>query len=227
MKFKLHYNTVPPQVLKMLVPLMQAKELEDFRLVGGTALSLQIGHRISVDIDMFTDSAYNTIDFERIDSFLRNTWSYVETSRLKPIGMGKSYFIGSNSADCIKLDLFYTDKFIDDVKIVDGIRLATVDEIIAMKVDIIQRGGRKKDFWDIHELLDDYPMPKLLELHEKRYPFNHDRSLLLMKFKDFSGADIDFNPICLRGKHWELIKLDIIDFVDNAFLHNNQGMQSN
>jgi hypothetical protein len=44
MKFKLHYNTVLPQVLKMLVPLMQAKELEDFRLVGGTALSLQIGH---------------------------------------------------------------------------------------------------------------------------------------------------------------------------------------
>jgi hypothetical protein len=173
---------------------------------------------------MFTDSGYNTIDFEKIDSFLRKSWSYVETRLLKPVGMGKSYFIGYDSANCIKLDLFYTDKFIDDVKIVDGIRLATIDEIVAMKVDIIQRGGRKKDFWDIHELLDDYPMPKLLELHEKRYPFNHDRSLLLMKFKDFSGADIDFNPICLQGKHWELIKLDIIDFVDNAILQDNQSM---
>lgn len=53
---KLHYDTVKPVLHMALTKLMQLPELESFRLVGGTALSLQKGHRLSVDIDMFTDS---------------------------------------------------------------------------------------------------------------------------------------------------------------------------
>ena len=51
---------------------MGASIFEPFRLVGGTSLSLQIGHRMSVDIDLFTDAAYGTIDFEKIETFLTN-----------------------------------------------------------------------------------------------------------------------------------------------------------
>ena len=89
--------------------------------------------------------------------------------------------------------------------------MATVEDIIAMKVDVIQRGGRKKDFWDLHELLDSYPLEKMLELHEERYPYDHNEALILNKFTDFAGADEDFEPICLRGKHWEIVKLDIME----------------
>jgi len=53
----------------------------------------------------------------------------------------------------------------------------------------------------------------MLPLHEKRYPYTHDRKLLIAKFTDFTEADDDFEPDCLRGKYWEFIKLDIIDFV--------------
>jgi len=91
--------------------------------------------------------------------------------------------------------------------------MATVEEIIAMKLEVISRMGRKKDFWDIHELKDNYTIAAMFAFHEKRYPYTHDRAVLLQNFTDFSEADDDFEPDCLRGKHWELIKLDLTEFV--------------
>ena len=87
-----------------------------------------------------------------------------------------------------------------------------------MKIDVICRGGRKKDFWDVHELMDNYSLARMLDLHEKRYPYNHDRIHLINKFTDFTQADNDFDPVCLRGKYWEIIKLDLIEFAKSAKL---------
>src|ERR1035437_2451116 len=205
MRNKLHFNTTSKQLLTILKTLMAAKEFNAFRLVGGTALSLYRGHRESVDIDLFSDAPYDSIDFGAIDSFLRKTYTYVDTNEYKVVGMGKSYYIGETKDNCVKLDLFYTDEFIQEIQLIDGIRLATVEEIIAMKINVISRGGRKKDFWDIHELKDDYTMEKMLILHEKRYPYDHDQTHIRKSFSDFKSADEDFEPVCLKSKHWEII----------------------
>ena len=212
----LHYNTITALLHSILANLMSADVLKDFRLVGGTALSLHRGHRMSVDIDLFTDAEYESIDFDAIDTFLRSNYSYVDTNNYDVIGMGKCYFIGDNQMNCIKLDLFYTDKFIDKTIVIDGLRLASIEEIIAMKMDVILRTGRKKDFWDIHELKDNYSISEMITLHEKRYPYTHDREILKQKFKDFEDADGDFEPDCLRGKYWGFIKLDLIDFINEV-----------
>jgi hypothetical protein len=124
MKSKLFYNTVAPLLLSVLKKLMISKEFDSFRLVGGTALSLYKGHRESVDIDLFTDAEYGSIDFDAIDIVLRSTYSYVDTNNIQPIGMGKSYFIGTNKNNCIKLDVYYTDSFIEDIQVIDGIRFS-------------------------------------------------------------------------------------------------------
>lgn len=210
----LHYNTITPLLHSILADLMLADVFKDFRLVGGTALSLHRGHRMSVDIDLFTDAEYGSVDFDAIDTYLRSNYSYVDTNNYDVIGMGKCYFIGDSQLKCIKLDLFYTDKFIDEIILIDGLRLASIEEIIAMKMDVILRTGRKKDFWDIHELKDNYSISEMIALHEKRYPYTHDREILKQKFKDFDDADGDFEPDCLRGKYWEFIKLDLIDFLE-------------
>ena len=209
---KLYTHVVSPQLLSILKTLMASHAFDAFRLVGGTALSLYRGHRISVDIDLFTDAHYGSIDFEAIDSFLRVTYPYVDTSNYSVVGMGKPYYIGEDKNNCIKLDLFYTDDFIQDIQWIEGIRLATLEEIIAMKMDVISRGGRKKDFWDIHELMHDYSIKEMLFLHEKRYPYAHDQEVIKANLSRFTSADEDFDPICLRNKHWQVIKLDIIDF---------------
>ncbi len=115
----------------------------------------------------------------------------------------------------IKLDVFYTDPFIQPSLVKDGIRIASTEEIIAMKIDVVQRGGRKKDFWDLHELLPQHNLHSMLSLHQQRYPYIHDKELILKNLTNFEFADDDFDPICLRGKYWEFIKEDIIEIVES------------
>lgn len=207
---QLHWNTVKPLLKDTLTKLMQSDIFQPFRLVGGTSLSLQLGHRISDGIDLFTDEAYDSIDFAEIDKFLRNTFPYVSDLAQGPVGMGVSYLVGNGENQTVKLDLFYTDNFIQPSLQMDLYRLATVEEIIAMKIDIVQRKARKKDFWDIHELLGTHTPAQMISLHAQRYPYNHEEDLIRTNFTDFSRADEDFDPICLRGKYWELIKLDMV-----------------
>lgn len=195
MPHKLFYGTVSPLLKSILEKLMKENIFEAFRLVGGTALSLKLGHRESEDIDLFTEVEYGSVDFDKIEKYLESQFSYLDTFDSGAIGFGKSYFIGKSADQCIKLDLCYTDAFIRPI----------------LKIDVIGRGGRKKDFWDLHELLSDYSIDQMLQLHMERYPYTHNENEILSNFKKFEGADADFDPVCLRGKFWELIKLDILD----------------
>jgi len=192
---------------------MKADVFSTFRLVGGTALSLHLGHRESVDIDLFSDVPYGSLDFESIDNYLKDTFSYVDhLSNIAP-AMGKSYTIGNDKNNSVKLDVFYSDPFVRELIEEDEIRLASIEEIIAMKIDVIQRGGRKKDFWDLHELLDKYSISQMVALHEERYPFSHDEKTILMNLINFENADNDFDPVCLKGKYWEFIKADFEEVI--------------
>jgi hypothetical protein len=207
---RLHWNTVKPILKEVLTKLMQEKLFDPFRLVGGTSLSLQLGHRMSDDIDLFTDEPYGFLDFTAMDKFLRKTFKYVSDLAPGPVGIGVSYLVGHSKDESVKLDLFYTDTFIQPALKVGPYRLATVEEIIAMKLDIVQRKARKKDFWDMDELIEKYSIGQMIALHKQRYPHSHDEKLIRENFVDFERADEDFTPICLKGKHWELIKLDFV-----------------
>lgn len=209
----MYYNTVTPALKEVLEKLMQAPIFDPFRLVGGTSLSLQLGHRESVDIDLFTDEQYASINFEQIDSYLKSNFGNVKSTEGILTGMGKSYHVELNE-EVVKLDVFYSnEKFIQPVLLKNGIRLATMEEIIAMKLDVVAGGGRKKDFWDLHELTAKYSLQDMLTLHKERNPYNHDEELITHNFSQFEKADQDYDPVCLRGKYWELIKLDLMDFV--------------
>ena len=194
-----------------LDPLDAEKLFDPFRLVGGTSLSLQLGHRMSGDIDLFTDEPYGSINFTAIDKFLRKTFKYVSDLAPGPAGMGVSYLVGRSMDESVKLDLFYTDTFIKQVLKIGPYRFATVEEIIAMKIDIVQRKARKKDFWDLDELIGKYSIDQMIAMHRQRYPDGHDEKIIRENFVDFGRADEDFTPICLKGKHWELIKLDFVE----------------
>ena len=63
---KLFYETVSPLLKSILELLMKEDIFKVFRLVGGTALSLQLGHRKSVDIDLFTEAEYGSVDFDPV-----------------------------------------------------------------------------------------------------------------------------------------------------------------
>ncbi|PAM95739.1 hypothetical protein B4N84_06490 [Flavobacterium sp. IR1] len=211
----MRWETVNDLLKKSLQQLMQTPEFDKFRLVGGTALSLQIGHRMSIDIDLFTDEEYGSINFDIIQNYLENNFTYVDPGFGGIVGMGKSYLVGVDRDNTVKLDVYYSnDKFIYPAVIIDGIRMASVEEIIAMKVDVVLRGGRKKDFWDLHELMPKYSISEMINLHKQRSEYTHDEETILINFTDFTAADEDFDPLCLRGKYWEFIKEDFQSAID-------------
>src|SRR4051812_1702164 len=110
----LHWNTVTALLESGLRQFMEEPLFDEFRLVGGTSLSLQIGHRMSIDIDLFTDANYGSIDFPKIDDYLRKSFPYVSPAKLPEIvGMGTSYILGLTKDESFKLDIYYTtDPFI-------------------------------------------------------------------------------------------------------------------
>lgn len=186
-----------------------------FRLIGGTNLSLRYGHRLSVDIDLFTDAEYRSLDFRSFEKFLRARFPYYDcTDTTSIVGFGRGYYIGKSSDDYIKLDLMYTDPFLEEAEIIDGIRMAGVKDIIAMKMNVITRGGRKKDFWDLHRLLQEYSLEEMFAIHARRHEWEHNPDELLEKFTDFSLADAFPDPVCLLHKEWDEIKLDLVDTAD-------------
>ncbi len=213
----LHLETVSELLWISLKKLMQLELLKDFRIVGGTSLSLQMGHRISVDIDLFTDLQYDTFNFNHLDDTISTMFKYVEIGNGGNNSMGQTYYVGDDPNNQLKLDFYYTDKFFFPMIVSENIRLASIEEIATMKLDVIGRNGRKKDFWDLHEIMNVYTLHELVKFYENKYPYNHSRQELIQGLTNFEKANNDFDPICLKGKHWELIQFDIEEQVRNEF----------
>lgn len=140
---KLYWNTISNELKDVLIVLMNEPIFHDFYLVGGTALSLQLGHRKSIDIDMFTDVPYDQFDLKEIDLFIKNNFPYVATSDFD-LTVGKAYYVGYEPNHLIKLDLFLTDPFVFEKIELDKIRMVILKEIAAMKLEVIKKMGRKK-----------------------------------------------------------------------------------
>ena len=208
---ELQYQTVKPILRSTLERLMGMEEFRPFRLVGGTSLSLRYGHRMSDDIDLFTDAEYGTLDFHKLQDILRKEFPYCQGDCGDIVGFGASYIVGNSKEDCVKLDLFYTDQFIRPMEVFGNIRMAAVEDIVAMKMDVVSRGGRKKDFWDLHMLRDYYSIDQMLSLYEERYPYGATREECTSGLTNFSVADTEPDPICLQDKVWQLIKLEFIE----------------
>ena len=214
MKHKeLQFKTVKPILRSTLEHLMTIEDFAPFRLVGGTSLSLRYGHRMSDDIDLFTDAEYGSLDFHKLQDILKKEFPYCSGDCGAVVSFGVSYLIGNSKEDCVKLDLFYTDPFIRPMELQGNIRIASIDDIVAMKMDVLPRGGRKKDFWDLHLLHNKYTIEHMLSLYEERYPYGATREECIKGLIDFTFADSDPDPICLQEKAWQLIKLDFTEWV--------------
>lgn len=216
MPVQLHYETVTPLLKEILQNLMSNPIFNPFVLVGGTSLSLRLGHRKSVDIDLFTNATYGSLDYLLFEEFFQKAYSYYDCAdKTGIVGMGRSYYVGNSVEDNIKVDLYYHDEIINEPEIIDGIQIASLDDVTSMKMEVISRGGRKKDFWDLHELLKIYSISEMLDLHQQRNEYTHDRKGIITNLSNFTTADENIDPVCLKGKEWALIKLDFVELIEN------------
>ena len=212
----LQTQTIAPATLQLLTRMMQDPELRSFRLVGGTALALQLGHRISVDLDLFTDTAF---DEQQLREYLEKNYGlqtdYISRSTIK----GE---IDGVQIDCIAHEYPWLQKPTEE----DGIRLASMPDICAMKLNAIAGNGtRIKDFIDIAWLSSHYTLNQMLDFYERKYNANVLMPLKAIIFFD----EIDFDePVHLingkkvNWKKYEKLLLEIEKHPDKLFPALNQ-----
>lgn len=186
--------------------IMKDKLFEDFFLVGGTALALQMGHRKSVDLDLFTKK---DINIEKLKKYLFDNYNFEMAYEGENTLKG---FIGDIQIDCIKYDY----KLLNDYIIEDNIRMLSKEDIIPMKiVAIIQDGKRMKDFIDIAFLLKEYSLNDMMELYEKKYGFDSSMSII-KAITYFENIDIGENVnMIVKDFSFEKVKKQLIDAVNN------------
>jgi len=196
----LHYNTITAETLELLKKLQAVPAFSKLRLVGGTALALQIGHRNSIDIDLFGKLSIDEIA-------LNETLSNIG----KLIQLKKSENINIYSLNNIKLDIVnYPYQWIGQPIKTDTLLLAGLKDIAAMKLAAITSRGTKKDFIDVFFLLNRFSLPEMLDFYEKKY---HDGSvfLVLKSLTYFEDADQDEAPKMYVEYDWEKTKSKIIN----------------
>jgi hypothetical protein len=200
----MYYNTVLPQTLDLLKKLMECPLLSNYRLVGGTSLSLQIGHRISIDLDLFGVRDY---DEEELLEYLRSL------GNLEIQHVSRESKINSFTIDGIKVDLVdYHYPWIDQEIVEDGIRHATTKDIAAMKVSAIGSRSTRKDFVDMFFLLKQYTLYEIIGFFSSKYSIFNDQHYF-NSLTYFDEADRDVMPTMLNNTTWEDVKAGIIKHV--------------
>ena len=204
----LQKQTVAPHTFSILKELMAISELNNFQLVGGTALSLQLGHRVSVDIDLFSNEPFEN---DNIISVLKKYFG----ERLAIFSKRENMLGVFSFIDDIKIDICkHPQKLIRAIIEEDGIRIWSLEDIAAAKVNAVSRRAVKKDFWDMDILLDKFSIYEITEFFQKKYDpmLAIAVSKMLTYYDDAEDSD---TPDCLLNKNWEQVKKSIYKKINN------------
>lgn len=201
----LQTQTVEPRTLELLRKLQSEPLMSSFNLVGGTALALRLGHRKSIDLDLFTNEDFDIVELREM---------LVEKYAMKVAferGQTLKGFIDGVMIDCIRFNYPH----IKEPDIADGVRLESIPDIIAMKLDTISHNGtRIKDFIDIATLSSQYSLNEMLKFYLAKYP--NANVLMPVKSLVYFG-DINFNEsvVMLNGAFdWERVARRLMDMTE-------------
>ncbi len=196
----LNYATILPKTKQLLVSICQNDVLREmgFALAGGTNLALRLGHRHSVDLDFFTDIPFDKTSLAQEISLL---WpNHIKANETK---QSFQYRI-----DGVKVEfLLHQYSLIEAIELHENIRLYSIYDVAAMKLNAMNNRGAKKDFWDIAELLKQYKLSELLTMFGRKYA-NTDKSSVLRSLVYFNDADAEPDPIDTKTD-WETVKNSI------------------
>lgn len=176
------HHIVSPDTFSLIQQLQALPELNGFYLVGGTALALQLGYRNSIDIDLFTQSDF---DSQQLSSFLKTHFNEVQIDY-----EGKRTCL--SRINKIKVDFItHPYPYIHPPITEEGITFLSKEDIAAMKLNAIANSGQRlKDFIDIYFLLEHFSIKDMLGFFEIKYPGTNP--LVALKAVSYFG-DIDEN----------------------------------
>ena len=189
----LRKESVTDALWNLLLDLQKSEVFKDYFLVGGTSLALQMGHRISVDIDLFTRKE---VDKDSVFAFFDKNYKGYETIRRR----GPIVQVLANN---IKVDLVeYDFDLIEDIKEEGGIRYLGKKDIAAMKLmAVANRGYEAKDFVDIYFLLKEIPLEDMFEYYKKKYN-QKDTTAIRMSLVYFDDVtQVKWDGVEYLGEH--------------------------
>lgn len=200
----LHYQTLDKPTLELLKQLMALSPFEKTCLCGGTSLALQIGHRKSIDIDLF-----GLVELEDL-TVSKTLATFGNVQIIKSTPNIHIYIINSTKVDIVN----YHYPWIGSIKTEDCIRLASKQDIAAMKLAAITGRGSKKDFIDLYFLLDKYTLEDMLEFYNQKY-IDGSIFMVIKSLVYFDDAEQDPDPYMLRPIQWQMVKSRITKEVEH------------
>lgn len=199
----LHFETIEPATLGLLRQLQELPILKECRLVGGTALALQIGHRKSVDLDFF-----GKVDAlpEELEEALRQVG---ELQVRKNSGNIHLFVLNGIHIDIVNFPFPWQKECV----IEDGLRLANIEDIAAMKITAIIGRGTKKDFIDIATLLDIFSLEQILAFYDAKYP-NSSYFMAMKSLSYFEDAENQPMPFMFNTLSWDMVKNKVLAAIE-------------
>jgi hypothetical protein len=197
----LQKEAIEPRTLQLLKALQADSMFAQFHLAGGTGLAFQLGHRLSVDLDLFSLTPFDSgFYLEYLEKNYQFALDYRAISTLK------------GSIGGVKVDFIaHSYNLLVPVLETDQIRIYSLADIAAMKVNAIAGNGtRSKDFVDMYFLLEVYSVNQILEFYQNKY---NDRNIFhaLKSLNYFDEVDLSDWPVFISKKNltWNIVKASI------------------
>jgi predicted nucleotidyltransferase component of viral defense system len=195
----LHLKAVPPGTLDLLRRLCAHPATDGFALVGGTSLALRFGHRMSVDLDFFRPEKF---DNKIVSAALAADFPSFQLTNDNSNGM--MAFIENVKADFVT----YRYPLLHPYETIEGVRMMSLPDVVAMKLGAISNRGAKKDFYDLYTLLNELGLDEILRCYALKFP-NHDPMIPLRSMIYFEDAEDTETPKTLIKTTWAKVKSDI------------------
>ena len=191
-------KTLLPDTFRAIQLISGVAEIKQAYLAGGTALALQIGHRISVDLDFFTKAEFNETT---LAAKLATLPEFIQDGTAQWTVWGK---IGQT-----KFSMFYYKyPLLEKTISFEGLQLASLVDIAAMKIHAIEDRGTRRDFVDVYFLSKNYTLEEMLGFYQKKYSVLEDHLYSILRSLDyFEDAEQEKQmPRMLTNVAWEEVK---------------------
>lgn len=192
-----HREVLPGGWEQAVADLAARGVLADFYLAGGTGLALQVGHRRSADLDLFT-----RMDFDAVT--LRAQLGELAGLRIRQIVRGTLHL---ELRGVLVSFLHYPYPLLFPVRRFDEIPVADQRDIACMKLDVIASRGSRRDFIDLYTMATRLGLVQILGWFENKYagaPYN--RVHLLKALTYFADAEREPMPDMLAPIDWPSVK---------------------
>jgi hypothetical protein len=200
----LHWETVTPLMRKVIATLGHSDLADRFYLAGGTALALQLGHRRSIDLDLF--SATDEVRTEMHLQALRTLRTFQPL--LVEQEWGNLLLVVESAEESLHVGFFgHGCRLLEPTVPAEGLPLASLVDIGLMKLDALASRASRKDFYDLHALSQHISLRDLLDRAPLKYPNTRDfEAMVVRHIAYFERADQEAEPLLLQEMDWEEIK---------------------